>query len=193
MKKSVILLIIIVYIGSVLAVGLLGAAMNFGEQVKYVNKIEYLPEGTLDPKTSEDSEKKTYITAGSTKKEIVYTSRRTVGKELLDVSIGDYIMYDAETDKFEAVTFEVRFRVYPDDAKTKTLSFSFDESKIYDKENNPNGTIKVTKDAKGDSFTVTFYKNDTVTFLVSPTVQGGGADVSLYVKITAQKKDKPTA
>ena len=103
MKKSVILLIIIVYIGSVLAVGLLGAAMNFGEQVKYVNKIEYLPEGTLDPKTSEDSEKKTYITAVSTKKEIVYTSRRTVGKELLDVSIGDYIMYDAETDKFEEI------------------------------------------------------------------------------------------
>lgn len=193
MKKSVILLIIIVYIGSVLAVGLLGAAMNFGEQVKYVNKIEYLPEGTLDPKTSEDSEKKTYITAGSTKKEIVYTSRRTVGKELLDVSIGDYIMYDAETDKFEAVTFEVKFRVYPDDAKTKTLVYSFDESKIYDKEKNPDGSIVVTKDAKGDSFTVTFYKNDTVTFKVSPAVQGSGADVNLYVKITAQKKDKPTA
>ena len=45
MKKSVILLTIIVYVASVLMVGLLGVKMNLGEQVKYVTQIEYLPDG----------------------------------------------------------------------------------------------------------------------------------------------------
>ncbi len=186
MKKSVILLIIIVYVASVLMVGLLGVKMNLGEQVKYVTQIEYLPDGELKTETEE---KKTYVSG--TKREIVYSSRYKVNDtEMYDVVIGDNIVYDEANETFEAVTFEINFRTYPDDAKTKTLKFSFEEDKLYDKDKNPSGSISVEKDSKGDSLTVTFLKNDSVTFKVTPTVQGGGADVSLYVKITTVKKNK---
>ena len=186
MKKSVILLIIIVYAASVLMVGLLGVKMNFGEQIKYVTKIEYLHEGTL---SKDAPDKKTYVSG--TKRETVYASRYKVSEtEMYDVAIGDNILYDETTGTFEEVTFEIKFRTYPDDAKTSTLKFSFEEDKLYDKDANPNGSIIVEKDSKGDSLTVTFRKNDTVTFKVTPTVQGGGADVSLYVKITTVKANK---
>ena len=189
MKKSVILLIIIVYVASVLMVGLLGVKMNFGEQIKYITQIEYVPDGELKTETSE---KKTYVSG--TKRETVYASRYKVSDtEMYDVAIGDNILYDEATGTFEAVSFEIKFRTSPDDAKTKTLKFSFEEDKLYDKDKNPNGSISVEKDSKGDSLTVTFHKNDTVTFKVTPTVQGGGADVSLYVKITTVKKNKPSS
>ena len=101
MKKSVILLIIIVYVASVLMVGLLGVKMNLGEQVKYVTQIEYLPDGELKTETEE---KKTYVSG--TKREIVYSSRYKVNDtEMYDVVIGDNIVYDEANETFEAVTF----------------------------------------------------------------------------------------
>ncbi len=171
MKKSVILLILIVYVGSVFVVGLLGVKMNLGEQIKYVEKIEYIPQGTLDQTKSDD--KKTLYVDGE-RWEWIYAEK----KNGVDVAVSDKIVKNKNTGKFESVSFELDFNALPDDAKTLTLEFSYDTAK------EENGTIKVEKDVKGFGFTVTFYKNDTVTFTVRPTVQGD-SDVKLTVTVSA--------
>lgn len=120
MKKSVILIIIIVYIASIMIVGLAGIRMKVYNQKIYVQSITYQPMGTLNEEKT--TEEKKYYEIGNLL-EIVYTGSERAARGY-DLYITDYI-------GATHVSYELKFRVSPDNVTDGRLEYLADSSDFY--------------------------------------------------------------
>ncbi len=124
MKKSVILIIAIVYLASVIIVGLMGLNMKVYNQVEYVTEIKYVPQGTLDEVKSTESVlsyKKT--DKGGYTNEKVYLTQEEKAKYNCDAAVSERLTVRS--------VFEIKFSVLPLTATKKDLSYSCDEKDVY--------------------------------------------------------------
>ncbi len=119
MKKSVILIIGIVYLASILIVGLMGIRMKFYNPTVYVSSIEYCPEGTLDESASNNARS---VYRNGTQMEVV----------MKEGSAEDYDVYIRDTFE-EDITFELKFTVKPENATNDSLDYAFDTGLLYEK------------------------------------------------------------
>lgn len=131
MKKSVVVLIAVIYVTSVALVSFFGLQGKMYKDKVYVESIEILD---LENKIKIDDEGNPYVT----------------------------ILPDENGER----KYQIKYRVYPDDASNKAVSFDYDKQ-------NPN----VTVDENG---IVTFKKKGSVIVYIKAT-DGSGVDTQLEV------------
>ena len=177
MKKSVILMIVIVYLASVLIVGLLGIEMFSLEEYVYVEKISYVAQGTLnEDKSTEDV--KAYK-GRYTQEKVAITEK---GKS--ELGSGDAIdVYVAQFYQGEPITFELRFEVTPDAAsivkeKTRKEIFNYYASGLTVQETGEQ-VATLEKNDDGNAV-ITFVQGGTVNLLVQVNDL---STAKLYVRI----------
>lgn len=97
MKKSVIVLIGIIYILAIVVVSFFGLKIETFNETIYVTEVEYTNE---DIKISQGGDEK-------------------------------YVVIQYVDDEENPTTYQLEWRVYPDDASRKIVSFAYDETKTY--------------------------------------------------------------
>ncbi|MBQ7164222.1 MAG: hypothetical protein IJU84_06345 [Clostridia bacterium] len=183
MKKSVILIIAIVYLGSVFIVGLLGIKMGLYNKTVYTEEIIYIPEGKLEATLSDDA-REVYTQAtrtGNAIREVRYKKRHENG---FDVYID--AIYE------EGITFELKFEVRPDNVTKHGFDYAYEKDKTYsiDPETGEKiggGNVKFSVNGDGNAV-ITFAGMDkqAETFDVQVT-PSDGANVQLIVRINVRK------
>lgn len=117
MKKSVILILAIVYLMSAFIVGLIGVDNPFWKEVVYANKISYVPQGRLNAeKTTKNYE---WYDLDNNGREMVALTED--GKKQLSADV--YILYKVDFEKGNLV-LRLPFKVYPTNTTNKKLSYS---------------------------------------------------------------------
>ena len=123
MKKSVILIIAVVYVASVFIVGLLGIKMGLYNRTVYVEEIVYKPVGALDKAKSNDDVdiyRKDPLTGAGYSAERLFKTAEKKKAEGCDVRIEE--LYK------EGISFELKFDVFPTNASKTNLEYSYDKS-----------------------------------------------------------------
>ncbi len=120
MKKSVILILAIVYLMSAFIVGLIGVDNPFWKEVVYVNKISYVPQGKLNAEETEKSKGKyEWYDLDNNGREMIALNE--AGKKQLSADV--YILYKVDFEKGNLV-LRLPFNVYPTNAANKKLSYA---------------------------------------------------------------------
>ncbi len=144
MKKSVILIIAIVYFASVLIVGLMGLEMRIYNQIVYIEQINYRVEGKKADEQNDNfriSYEKT--PDGGYTKEYVYT------KTVENYEKGDVLIRERYT---ENLTIELKFDVVPANATETALAYTIPQKDIYKVNDGvETGWIVLTKNADGNA------------------------------------------
>ena len=181
MNKSVILIIAIVYLGSVFIVGLLGIRMGLYNKTVYTEEIIYLPNGKVDETLSNDS-REVYRQSENGVMEVRYKQRHENGFDV-------YITAPYENN----LSFELKFEVRPDNVTKHGFDYAYDVNKTYrtDPETGEpigNGNVKFTVNVDGNAV-ITFMDMDKAeeTFDVRVT-PSDGANVNLIVRINVKKR-----
>ena len=165
MKKSVILILAIVYLMSAFVVGLVGVDNPFWKEVVYVNQIIYSPQGRLNAeKTTKNYE---WYDLDNNGREMVALTED--GKEQLSADV--YILYKVDFEKGDLV-IRLPFNVQPTNSANKKLNYAVID---VDRE-------IVTYVVDDDGNLVLTFTDAHPTFFVDVTPQDG-ANVSLKVAI----------
>ena len=179
MKKSVILVIAVIYIASIFIVGLLGIKMGLYNVTVYTEEIIYVPAGVLNVAKS-DEIKKVYKKDGANGYYIENVYSKDSGYDF-DVYIDEPFV--------KGKTFELKFQVRPDNVTKRGLEYAYDKSDktIYkvDEETGEqigNGFVTVTVNSDGNAV-ITFYDEGTFNITVKPA---DGANVKLTVRINVE-------
>ena len=117
MKKSVILILAIVYLMSAFIVGLIGVDNPFWKEVVYVNKISYVPQGKLNAEKS--TENYEWYDLDNNGREMIALNQ--AGKKQLSADV--YILYKVDFEKGNLV-LRLPFNVYPTNSTNKKLGYS---------------------------------------------------------------------
>ncbi len=120
MKKSVILTIVVIYVLSVVAVGLLGMKLAVYDEIKYVSSISVVssPDGDYTVKSKQEYDGTWYDLI-----RVTYTS---------------------------GLKFQIHYEVEPIDATDKTVEFNFDVGEYADYiEISPSGVVTVKQPPSG--------------------------------------------
>ena len=117
MKKSVILILAIVYLMSAFIVGLVGVDNPFWKEVVYVNKISYVPQGKLNAEKSTDNYE--WYDLDNNGREMIALNQ--AGKKQLGADV--YILYKVDFEKGNLV-LRLPFNVYPTNSANKKLGYS---------------------------------------------------------------------
>ena len=117
MKKSVILILAIVYLMSAFIVGLIGVDNPFWKEVVYVNQIIYSSEGRLNTEKSTDNYE--WYDLDNNGREMIALNQ--AGKKQLGADV--YILYKVDFEKSNLV-LRLPFNVYPTNSANKKLSYS---------------------------------------------------------------------
>ena len=176
MKKSVILIIVIVYLGSVFIVGLLGIKMGLYNKTVYTQEIIYIPNGKLDASLSDDT-REVYRENGNGVMEVKYKQRHANG---FDVYI--------TSPYSNGLSFELKFEVRPDNVSKRGFDYAYDADKTFivdavTGERIGGGNVKFAVNQDGNAV-VTFAEmaGDESNFDVHVT-PSDGANVELIVRI----------
>lgn len=176
MKKSVILLIAIVYIASIFIVGLMGIQMKVYDKIVYVEEIKYVPLGQLNEEKS-TAEKEYYENSR------YQLERLTYGEDGKLKQIRIVQKYE------EGISFELAFKVLPDNAtiadgfNKQLFKYEWDASKKYienEETGESSGTVIYSVNSDGNAV-VKFMEEDEFKFTVKP--DDGVAKVSVEVVI----------
>ncbi len=180
MKKSVILIIGVIYLASVLIVGLMGIQMKIYNPVVYIEEIYYSPQGKKSDKLSnEDFDAYGAVTSWQENvyKQQILDENNSVKYEVGDVSILGFFQ--------ENKTIELQFTFAPVNATVNKLDYDINPDLFY----KINGEIVTDKNQ-------TPKEGDTVEGFVIYTKNSDGNVVLIFkragvVDVYAHPADKP--
>lgn len=162
MKKSVIVVIIIVYIASIFFVGFFGIAVQFANETIYVTAIQCINENRYDP-------------LGNLLVEVNASDSET---NTINIDIHDFTQIYND----EEQSLKIDWRVYPADATFKNVRFAYssDEKRFYVDKDNDIGQVQGTVHFTPDSISTA----DELTVLSKITLQASdGHGAKTYVRI----------
>lgn len=164
MKKTVIVIVAVIYVVSIFFVGLFGIQAQFDNLIIYTTKIECVNRNRYDAK-------------GQLLIDVIPATDK--GVEGVNIKIYDFYQVFYE----EGASFKIDWRVYPDDVTNSEVRFSHDENNFFYvvTENSPGrvqGTVKFGNEdyiPKDSDFPITSPKISIKT--------ADGSNVETYVKI----------